>query len=252
MTTRLQLSCIDLKIGAFRLAVDLDVQVGCLGVFGPSGSGKTTLLELIAGLRRHRVGQVGLDGKELADAASGFWVPVHQRRIGYVPQDLALFSHLNVRDNIRYGVSRHRIAGPETGPTVEAIGEVLELTAFFDRRPDTLSGGEKQRVALARALAAGPRLLLLDEPLTGLDQDRKDAVVAYLRLLRERWAVPMIYVSHQADEIALLCDEVIILREGTIQGRGRPAEMFEVSDRPAYRLRDGVGTTPEKGHGERS
>jgi len=237
-----------MKVGSFRLAIDLDVQLGCLGVFGPSGAGKTTLLEAIAGLRRPQAGQVALDGNPLSDPSRKIWVPVHRRRIGYVPQDLALFSHLSVRQNIVYGASQKEEQAAGSEPTIEAICEILDLSPLLNRRPATLSGGEKQRVALARALAARPRVLLLDEPLTGLDQDRKDAVLEYLRLLRQRWAVPTIYVSHQADELVALCDEVIVLREGTIQGQGRPSEVFEISNRPAYRLRAALGTSSGTGH----
>jgi molybdate transport system ATP-binding protein len=248
MTSRLLLGGIDLTVGSFRLAIDLDVQLGCLGVFGPSGAGKTTLLETIAGLRHPQSGQVELDGNFLSDPSRKVWVPVYRRRVGYVPQDLALFSHLSVLQNIVYGASQkgEQTAGSE--PTVEAICEILNLAPLLNRRPATLSGGEKQRVALARALAARPRVLLLDEPLTGLDQDRKDAILNYLRMLRQRWAVPMIYVSHQADEMMALCDEVIVLREGTIQGRGRPSEVFEISSRPAYRLRAALGTSSGTEH----
>ncbi len=248
MTSRLLLSGIDLKVDAFRLTVDLEVQLGSLGIFGPSGSGKTTLLELIAGLRRQDAGRVEVDGTSLADPSRKIWVPVHRRRIGYVPQDLALFSHLSVRENIVYGASAKEGGVLATEPTVEAICEILELVPLLDRRPATLSGGEKQRVALARALAAGPRILLLDEPLTGLDQDRKDAVLNYLQMLRQRWAVPMIYVSHQAEELVALCDEVVVLRDGALQGRGRPSELFETSSRPTYRLRAGLGTALKRGH----
>jgi molybdate transport system ATP-binding protein len=252
MRSRLLLGGMESKVGGFRLTIDLDVQLGCLGVFGPSGSGKTTLLEAIAGLRRPRAGHVALDGISLSDSSRKIWVPVYRRRVGYVPQDLALFSHLSVLQNIVYGASQKQEPAAGSEPTVDAICEILDLHPLLDRRPATLSGGEKQRVALARALAARPRVLLLDEPLTGLDQDRKDAVLSYLHLLRQRWAVPMIYVSHQAEELVALCDEVIVLREGTVQGQGRPSEVFETSSRPAYRLRAGLGTSSGSGHVEGS
>ena len=247
MTTRLILRRIKVKLGAFQLAVDLDLDLRCLGVFGPSGSGKTTLLELIAGLRRPRAGRIEFDGVALADPDNHIWIPVHHRRIGYVPQDLALFPHLNVRGNIEYGAPASKDSA-----TLDALCEMLDLTPLLERRPDTLSGGERQRVAIARALAAQPRLLLLDEPLTGLDQDRKDRVLDYLRRLREQWKVPMIYVSHQPDEIVSLCDEVILLREGTIRGRGTPHDVFVASDRPRYLLRDEFCTSPEDRHVEES
>jgi molybdate transport system ATP-binding protein len=217
---------------------------GCLGVFGPSGAGKTTLLEFIAGLRHARRGRIELDGETLAEVENRKWIPPHRRRIGYVPQDLALFPHLDVRGNIFYGTRR---SNESAKPSVDALIEILELAPLLDRRIDGLSGGERQRVAIARALAANPCLLLLDEPLTGLDQDRKDNVLDYLRLLRQRWAVPMIYVSHLADEMADLCDEIIVLRAGTVIARGKPLDIFEASDRPAYRLRRTLCVSHEDG-----
>jgi molybdate transport system ATP-binding protein len=248
MTSRVALHGIEVKLGTFRLAMDLELQPGCTGVFGPSGAGKTTLLEVIAGLRHARAGRIELEEDALMDVENRKWIPPHRRRIGYVPQDLALFPHLDVRRNILYGSGRSDGGAKE--PSVEALIEVLELGPLLDRRIDGLSGGERQRVAIGRALAASPRLLLLDEPLTGLDQERKDNVLDYLKLLRQRWAVPMIYVSHQADEMADLCDEIIVLRDGAVVARGKPLEIFEASENPAYRLRRTLCVSPEDGHVE--
>ena len=247
MTSRIMLRQVEIKLDRFRLAVDVDLQLGCVGIFGPSGAGKTTLLELIAGLRRARTGRIELDGESLADVKKRIWIPPHRRRIGYVPQDLALFPHLDVRGNILYGA---RNASSEGEPSVGSLIEVLDLAQLLDRRIAGLSGGERQRVALARALAAKPRLLLLDEPLTGLDQERKDNVLDYLRLLRQRWAVPMIYISHQADEMADLCDEILVMRNGTLAARGRPEDIFEPADRPAWRLRAAHCVSSGEGHVE--
>jgi molybdate transport system ATP-binding protein len=245
MNSRLVLRQIELKLGKFRLGVDLELNPGCLGLFGPSGSGKTTLLELIAGLRRATEGRIELEGEILADPAAGKWIPPHRRRIGYVPQDLALFPHLNVRGNILYGA-------PERAATssVEELTEILELKALLERRIHGLSGGERQRVAIARALAAQPRLLLLDEPLTGLDQDRKDNVLDYLRRLRGHLSIPMLYVSHQPDEMTGLCDEIVVLQHGAVAARGTPLEIFEPLERPGYRLRRTLCLLPEDGHVE--
>ena len=247
MTSRLTFRHAEVKLGAFRLAVDLELNPGCVGIFGPSGAGKTTLLELIAGLRKARAGHLLLDGETLADAENGKWIPPHRRRIGYVPQDLALFPHLDVRGNILYGGHG---AGDEAEPSVKALTEVLELAPLMNRRIEGLSGGERQRVALGRALAAKPRLLLLDEPLTGLDQNRKDNVLDYLRLLRQRWSIPMIYVSHQPDEMAGLCDEIVVLSEGAVVARGQPSAIFEPTGRPGWRVRRTLCVLPEDGHVE--
>jgi len=248
MTSRLALRQIEVQLGTFSLTVDLDLQPGCVGIFGPSGAGKTTLLELIAGLRRARIGRIELDGDVLANFENRKWIPPHQRRIGYVPQDLALFPHLNVRGNILYGSPKSPSNGGE--PSVDSLIDILDLALLLDRRVASLSGGERQRVALARALNAKPRLLLLDEPLTGLDQDRKDNVLDYLRLLRRRWAVPMIYISHQADEMADLCDEIVVLRDGKVAARGRPDDLFEPAKHPSWRLRRTLCVSPEEGHVE--
>ncbi len=243
MNTRLALRKVELQLGAFRLAIDVELQPGCVGIFGPSGVGKTTLLELITGLRRPHAGRIELEGDALSDTQNRKWIPPYLRGIGYVPQDLALFPHLDVRQNILYGARHSHSQNAE--PSVDSLIAILELAPLLDRRIAGLSGGERQRVALARALAARPRLVLLDEPLTGLDQDRKDNVLAYLRLLRERWAVPILYVSHQPDEMAGLCDEVLVLRQGTIAARGKPQEIFETSDRPALRLRRSLCVSPK-------
>jgi molybdate transport system ATP-binding protein len=231
VTTRLHIRGVELAQGLFQLRVDADSALGCLGIFGPSGSGKTTLLEVLAGLRRPRAGLVQVDDLVLDDRAAGIHVPAHRRRIGYVPQDLALFPHLNVRGNIDYGARM----GDEAAR--DDMLELLELTPLLERRVAGLSGGERRRVALARALAARPRLLLLDEPLTGLDLRRRDNTLGLLRELRQRLGVPMVYVSHQAEEVVALCDEVLVLHEGKVVRQGLTADLFEPTGAPQYRLR---------------
>jgi molybdate transport system ATP-binding protein len=191
-----------------------------LGLAGPSGSGKTTLLELLAGLRRPEQGRIVLADFVLLDSAQGIAVPTHRRRVGYVPQDGALFPHMTVQANVLYGAASMPVAGadepPQAGMALAAVAEALDIAALLPRAVTDLSGGERQRVALARALMARPRLLLLDEPLSGVDRARKLAILPYLRTLRDRWNVPMVYVSHDADELAMLADEVHTLREGRL------------------------------------
>ncbi len=242
MSARLTLHQVRVTLAAFELRIDLDRPVDFLGLFGPSGAGKTTLLETIAGLRRPREGRIELDGECLADAGERLFVPPHRRAIGYVPQDLALFPHLSVAENIRYGL---RAAGTRRGPELDAIVEVLEIAPLLPRRPDTLSGGQAQRVALARALASRPRLLLLDEPLTGLEEDLRGKVADYLLRIRKTWGTPMIYVSHQAAEMMSLCDEVILIEQGRVTAQGRPHELFAAEAQPHFRLREGLGSHPE-------
>jgi len=248
MTSRLVLRHVEVTLGSFRLVFDGEMHLGCVGLFGPSGAGKTTLLELIAGLRRPDAGSIELDGEILADAPSRRWIPPHCRRIGYVPQDLALFPHLDVRANIRFATPSPGTDADE--PAFASLVEILDLAPLLDRHIRGLSGGERQRVALARALFAKPRLLLLDEPLTGLDQDRKNNLLDYLRLLLRRYTLPILYVSHQADEVAALCDDVIVLRDGAFAARGTPAEIFEPSAQPGWQLRRSLCVSREDGHGK--
>jgi len=208
----LVLENIVLPLAEFTLEVDLKLTAAVTGLTGPSGAGKTTLLEIIAGLRRPQQGSIRLDGEKLTDAGARHFLAPEKRRVGYVPQDLALFPHLDVRANLCYGL-RH-----DEGGLLEKVIEVLELPTLVKRSIAGLSGGEKQRVALGRALLAGPRILLLDEPLSNLDDRLKGKILPYLHRIRREFAVPMIYVSHSKAELGGLCDEVLVMREGRIQG----------------------------------
>jgi molybdate transport system ATP-binding protein len=221
---RLDLREIRLPLAPYTLEVDATVTAEVTALFGPSGAGKTSLLDLIAGLRRAPSAVIELGGRVLTDTREGREVPARDRRIGYVPQDGALFPHLSVRGNLLYGVKKDR---PVREPfTFEHVADVLEIEPFADRGIGQLSGGEKQRVALARALLSSPELLLLDEPLAGLDRPLRERILLYLRRVREEFAVPMIYVTHQPDEVMALCDEVLLLEAGRIIGRGAPGEVL--------------------------
>jgi len=214
----------DVRYGEFLLDVDFELPAeGITGVLGPSGCGKTTLLRIIAGLDRHAGARISV-GSELWQSDSVF-LPVHKRNIGYVFQEPGLFTHLNVRGNIDYG---YRRSTQEADP--DALMELLGLTALADRDVATLSGGERQRVAIARALATGPRLLLMDEPLSGLDQARRNEIMPYLQALHRELKIPVIYVSHALDEIARLADQVILLEEGRVTGNGPVADIFTQLD----------------------
>lgn len=221
---RLELQEIRLPLAPFTLEVDATLTAEVTALFGPSGSGKTSLLDLIAGLRRAPSARIELDGRVLTDTRSRREVPARDRRIGYVPQDGALFPHLSVRGNLLYGVKKDR---PAKDPfTFEHVADVLEIGPFADRGIGQLSGGEKQRVALARALLSSPELLLLDEPLAGLDRPLRERILLYLRRVREEFSVPMIYVTHQPDEVMALCEEVLLLEKGRLTGRGAPGEVL--------------------------
>ena len=219
---KLSLEKIEAPVGAIRLQLDLALSHPATGLFGSSGAGKTSLVEIIAGLRRPRTGRFLLDGEVLSDAATGTFVPPERRGIGYLPQDLALFPHLSVEENIAYG----RPPVGKAGPDREQVIDFLELGPLLKRSITRLSGGEKQRTAFARALLAGPRLLLCDEPLTGLDRERKERIIGHLRRLLEEFRIPMIYVSHDREELSALCGEVIVLEAGAVLRRGEPAAIL--------------------------
>ncbi|MFN0129810.1 MAG: ATP-binding cassette domain-containing protein [Verrucomicrobiales bacterium] len=194
----------------FSLRVNAVLDGPTCGLSGPSGSGKTTLLELIAGLRRPDHGRIQLGDEVLFDSLTGTRVPPENRGIGYVPQDLALFPHFDVRRNLTFG---HRTGG-RPKPALDHVTGVLELEKLLARSIHSLSGGEKQRVAIGRALLAGPRLLLVDEPLTGLDEALKQKVFSYLLAVVDEFAVPMLYVTHSRAELDALGGPRFQLHEG--------------------------------------
>lgn len=235
-----ELTGLSLALTHFSLEVSAVLEAPVTAVFGPSGSGKTTLLEVIAGLRRPHRGSVRVGGEVLTDAADRRCVLPEHRRIGYVTQEGALFPHLSVGDNLRYG-ARSR-GGRPAGLTFEHVADVLEIGALTDRYPATLSGGEKQRVALGRALLAAPRLLLLDEPLAGLDQPLRDRLLPYLARVRDEFAIPMIYVTHSPDEVVALCYEVLVLEGGRVTRHGRVVDLFSPAQVPRYEYRPGPPT----------
>jgi molybdate transport system ATP-binding protein len=196
--------------GDFTLALQETLGEGITALFGPSGSGKTTTLDAIAGLRRPETGSIAVGDRTLYDAATGVNLPPHLRRIGYVPQDPALFPHMNVRRNVLYG------RRPGQRLALETVSEMLEVGTLLDRRVADLSGGERQRVALARALMSAPDLLLLDEPLAAVDVERRRRILPYLLRVRDELRVPVVYVSHDRAEVDRLADRVIVLDGGKV------------------------------------
>jgi molybdate transport system ATP-binding protein len=207
---------------------DLDLDIGfrsearTLALFGDSGAGKTSVLNAIAGLLTPQSGRIAIDGHVLLDTAAGVRVPVSERRIGYVFQDGRLFPHLSVRHNLLYGAVRDDGRRRE----FDAIVDLLGLGALLERRPRTLSGGERQRVAVGRALLAHPRALLLDEPLTGLHAEARQQVLDYLLRLKRELRVFTVLVTHHADEVGALADEVVRLRAGRVVRQVPIAEFF--------------------------
>lgn len=208
--------------GDFVLDLDERLEFGeTLAVFGPSGSGKTTLLRLIAGLTRSPGCRVVLDDEVWQDARR--FVPAYARRIGYVFQDGRLFPHLDVRRNLEYP---QRFQHGRPLPRVDTVVEALELGALLDRDVSSLSGGETQRVALGRALLSGPCLLLMDEPLSSLDLARKREIVDYIARLPARFGVPIVYVTHDIDEVTRLAEATLLLAAGRVAACDATVRVF--------------------------
>ena len=216
---------ITLPLDRFTLSVRWETSGAALGIFGPSGAGKTSILESIAGLRRGARGTIRVGGETWLDSSRGVVRPPERRGVGYVPQDSLLFPHRDVLGNILAGTGRARRSGPLRVDPERAL-EVLELGELRHRDVSGLSGGERQRVALGRALCSGPALLLLDEPLGSLDQPLRRRILPYLLRIQKEFAVPTIYVSHEATEVTLLSREVLVLTAGKEVARGRPEEIF--------------------------
>jgi molybdate transport system ATP-binding protein len=223
----LLLKDISLPLAPFTLEINVELHRRATVLFGPSGAGKTSLLELVAGLRRARSAFIELDGRVLTDTSRNIHEAPRRRGIGYVPQDLALFPHLSVRQNLLYGSKPN--PAPDRACSFERVVEVLEIQPLIHRGVTELSGGEKQRVALARALLASPRLLLLDEPLAALELGLKHRIIPYLTRIRDEFPIPLLYVTHDLRELLALADEMIVLIEGKVAQTG-PAR--EVLSRP--------------------
>ncbi len=209
--------------GSFSLDARFELSApGVVALFGRSGCGKSTLVHVIAGLLAADQGEVVLGDTVLQDTARRVYVPPELRRIGYVFQDARLFPHLSVAANLKYG--EKRAAGPSY-VNIDRIADLLALGPLMGRRTHQLSGGERQRVAIGRALLSQPQLLLLDEPLASLDAARRDEVLPYLELLRDQLAIPMVYVSHNFDEVLRLATHLVLMEAGKVVAQGRLSEM---------------------------
>ena len=195
--------------------------VHTLALFGPSGAGKTTTLDLVAGVRRPDAGIVQIGERVLFDHENNICVPPYARRIGYVPQDVGLFPHLNVRRNVLYGARSGETEMP-ADVRLARVAELLEIDSLLDRRVSELSGGERQRAALARALMTAPDLLLLDEPLAALDSGMRGRIMQYLEAIRDEFDMPMLYVSHSAEEVRRIAEWAIVLDHGRVVRVGPP------------------------------
>ena len=202
------------QLGDFKLEAAFESEGRVTGLFGSSGAGKTSLINMIAGLLRPDRGSIAIDGEVLDDTANRVHIPAHRRRIGYVFQDFRLFPHLDVGENHDYGRRMNGLA--EDSVRRKRVTDLLDIGDLLDRRPGKLSGGERQRVALGRALLAQPRLLLLDEPLGSLDEERKEEILPYLVRLRDEAGIPMVYVSHDAAELRQLATQIVMLKRGRV------------------------------------
>ncbi|HXZ40997.1 MAG TPA: molybdenum ABC transporter ATP-binding protein [Terriglobales bacterium] len=208
----------------FVLEVDLAISPGITILFGPSGAGKTTLLDCIAGLTVPSSGRVAIGNKVFFDSGREINLPVQNRRIGYVFQELALFPHLSAADNIAYGLAG--VTRGERRRQVDTILESFRISHLSARKPGEISGGERQRVALARALVTDPCLLLLDEPLAGLDAPTKSKIIDDLRAWNRAHRIPILYVTHSREEVFALGEQVIVLENGRVVAQGSPHEVM--------------------------
>jgi molybdate transport system ATP-binding protein len=211
------------RLGDFHLDVKFSAPAsGISAIYGPSGCGKTTLLRAIAGLDHHRQGQLSVGGNPWQ--SERVFLPPHKRPVAYVFQEANLFDHLSVQANLEYGW--RRIPARMRKISLEHITDLLDLGALTDRRPATLSGGERQRVAIGRALAVSPQLLLMDEPLASLDQQRRNEILPYLESLHREMELPVFYVSHDHEEVSRLADHLFLMEAGRIVASGSVQQLM--------------------------
>jgi molybdate transport system ATP-binding protein len=229
LTARVKMERLRRDSPPFLLDISIEVPPGISILFGPSGAGKSTVLDCIAGLTRPDTGRIAAGEKVLFDSFAGINCPPRARRIAYVFQSLALFPHLNAEENVAYGLDGlpHR----ERSARVEEILEAFRVDKLRARKPPEISGGERQRIALARSLVTRPRVLLLDEPLTGLDAELKAAIVDDLRAWNAARRIPILYVTHTREEVDALGEHVIAMDHGRVVSEGTPIEVLEAPRR---------------------
>ena len=203
------------RLGEFELEAEFEADGRIVGLFGPSGSGKSTILRLIAGLLRPDAGHIAVADKIVFDAKRGIDLSARRRHVGLVFQDGLLFPHLSVRQNLLYGAW---VRGKKNGRHLDDTVAILGIGHLLDRAPRHLSGGERQRVAIGRALLSDPAVLLMDEPVTAVDQERRAEILPHLQTLAEHARVPILYVSHAMAEVERLADRIVFLRDGRVTG----------------------------------
>ena len=225
----IQLKKLTVRAGEFMLReIDMQIEEGtCHALLGPSGSGKSTLVQAILGLRTPESGAVLLKGKEVTH------LPTHRRGFGYLPQHLALFPHLNVEENLRYGIRAQRLPAADTEPLLRELIEVTGIGGLLDRMPATLSGGERQRVALVRALAPRPKMLLLDEPFSALDAGLKRDLWMLAKRLQQEYGTTMLLITHDLEEAGFLASRISIIIDGEIRQSGGWEEIYNAPESTA-------------------
>jgi len=230
--------------GAFTLEVDERIELsGITALFGPNGSGKSLTLRTLAGLETPHRGRITCNGETWLDTGAGQAVAAHRRPVAYVFQDARLFPHLSVERNLTFAEARARAAGPAIART--DVVETFDIAALLGRMPQGLSGGERQRVAMARALLSRPSLLLMDEPLAALDVQRRAQALNFIEQIPERFGVPVIYVTHQIDEVVRLASNMVLIAGGRIEAQGPAAELMARLDLPPFTGRFEAGSLIE-------
>ena len=214
---------IEKTVGDFQLKTEFYADIGITAIFGPSGAGKSTLVNLIAGLVKPDSGYIKILNEVIFESQLKINVPANKRGIGFVFQDARLFPHMKVESNLKYS---NRFGRKGHLSSFTEIVEVLNLAQVLHRLPGNLSGGEKQRVAIGRALLSNPKILILDEPLTGLDEGLKAEVIPYLEFVRDNFKIPILYISHSQSEVVRLSDRIVVLEKGRILEQGKTLQIL--------------------------
>jgi len=229
--------CFKLERDGFQLNAEAQLPgTGVTALFGASGSGKTSLLRCIAGLEQVGRGHIKINGECWQNSAKGLFLPPHQRALGYVFQESALFPHLRVKANLEYGWQR--TPADKRKGDLNHICDILGIGELLQRYPHQLSGGERQRIAVGRALLNSPQLLLMDEPMAALDRPRKAEIMPYLERLHAEADIPILYVTHDLEELARIADHLVLIEKGQILKQGPLTEMFASIDLPIARDED--------------
>ncbi|MDF2367474.1 molybdenum ABC transporter ATP-binding protein [Sneathiella sp.] len=231
------------SLGRFHLSAEFNAEAGLTALFGPSGAGKTLLSQMLAGLITPDEGHIEIAGRTLFSSAKNINVPVHKRHIGFVFQEHRLFPHYSVRSNLTYGSGRR--AGKATPVSFDMVVNILGLNTLLDRKPASLSGGERQRVAIGRALLSNPKILIMDEPLSSLDDARKAEILPLIEELKSEFNLTTLYISHSIEEITRLADSLLLLDKGEMKAAGPVGDILSRLDLVPYAGGYDAGTLVE-------